>query len=140
MGRTRVLASNSASAISPKASLATKAGRGKRVGRDKTWPNVLVNSLFVTGAGDTAFMGPDSVGVSRAKSTMLMRSSMLIQLIYCLPDPTTPPKPSLKGKSIFCSAPPSGVSTIPMRGKTVRIPASIAGWAAFSQAWPTSGR
>jgi hypothetical protein len=33
-------------------------GIDKTVGLDKIFPNDFVNSLFVTGLGDTAFIGP----------------------------------------------------------------------------------
>ena len=65
-GKTRMLDSSRASAISPKMRRATNAGNGKMVGRCKTLPKVLVNSRLVTGDGETALIGPDKVGVSMA--------------------------------------------------------------------------
>ncbi len=79
---TRVLASRRASAISPSASLAAKAGRGKIVGRDKTRPRVLVNSRLVTGVGDTALIAPLTDSLSIAKRNRETRSSRVIQLMY----------------------------------------------------------
>ncbi len=52
--------------------------------------------------------------------------------------PTRPPSPSLNGRSIRASAPPSFASTTPWRKLTTRIPASRAGSAAASQARTTS--
>ena len=57
-GSTRVLDNNSASAISPKASRAANDGIGKHAGLDNTRPKVPVNSLLVTGFGETTLTGP----------------------------------------------------------------------------------
>ena len=67
-------------------------------------------------------------------------SSIEIQLIHCDPEPSRPPRPSLNGVSILGRAPPRADSTMPLRRWLTRIPASLAGAAAASQATQTSAR
>ena len=137
---TRAPPSNKASAISPNASRIANAGVGIRVGRRRTRPSIFVKSRFVTTPGATALTGPVTWLLVRTCNVAFRTSSIAIHGIYCEPDPSTPPAPSLKGSSIFCKAPPFGVSTMPMRRCTVLIPRSCAGAVAASQAWHTSGR
>ena len=126
-GSTRVLASSSASAISPRAMRRANAGAGRMVGRRRTAPSARVNSRLVTACGATALTGPLSASSASACRAMPTTSSIEIQLMYWSPEPSTPPTPSLNGSSIWPSAPPSGLSTMPMRRCTTRMPASRAG-------------
>ena len=61
-----MLASRRAFAISPKARRAAKAGKGNIVGRERTFPKVLVNSRLVTGWGATALTAPRIVSLEIA--------------------------------------------------------------------------
>ena len=53
--------------------------------------------------------------------------------MYCLPEPTGPPAPSLNGVSSCLSAPPRASSTMPVRTIATRTPAGSASRAAASQ-------
>ena len=67
-------------------------------------------------------------------------SSSAIQGTGCRPSPIRPPSPRRKTGSSRASAPPAGLSTMPKRRWTTRIPASRAGSAAVSHAWQTRDR
>ena len=56
------------------------------------------------------------------------------------PLPSGPPTPSRKAGSIRWSAPPAGLSTMPKRGSTVRMPAARAGSVAASHSRATLGQ
>ena len=60
--------------------------------------------------------------------------------MYWRPEPIRPPSPSLNGSSMRPSAPPSLLSTMPVRRWTVRIPAASALAVAASHATHTSER
>ena len=95
---------------------AANAGIGTRVGRASTRPSVRVNSAFVTGIRETPRSpGRRAPGVTSACRIAPTASSSATQLHHCRPDPTTPPTPRRKGKSILASAPPAGLRTIPNR-------------------------
>jgi hypothetical protein len=71
------------------------------VGRDNTFPQVVVKSAFVIGLGDTAFIGPDIDSSTIIYRISPSKSSNPIQLICSLPFPILPPKPTLKRGRIF---------------------------------------
>jgi hypothetical protein len=52
------------------------------VGLDKVFPNVSVESVFVTGLGETAFTGPLKVSSAIINKIIVSRSSKAIQLTY----------------------------------------------------------
>ncbi|MBN9521295.1 hypothetical protein J0H58_22705, partial [bacterium] len=59
---------------------------------------------------------------------------------HAVPSLSTAPPPVRNAGSCFASAPPRGVSTMPVRRKATRTPASAAGAAAASQSRHTSAR
>ena len=99
-----------------------------------------MKSTLRTGSGAVRFTGPENPGSSMRASSARTSSTSEIQLVHCDPGPRRPPTPARKSGSCLASAPPSALSTMPVRAMTVRMPASTAGWAASSQATQTSAR
>ncbi len=129
---------NISEAICPYNIFNNQAGKGKSSGRPETRARVCINCAFVTGSGATILTGPSNTGQLRVCSIAETRSSRLIQLIYCRPLPNRRINPQGEVARMRCSAPPWGVRPIPNRIKTVRIPASLAGFVPFSQSLQTS--
>ncbi len=126
--------------MSPRASPTASDGSGISVGRPRTRPRASVNAALVTGLGAVALRGPSTAERRRAWRTRPRWSSASIQLMYWRPLPTRPPSPSRNGGSMGLSAPPAGVSTMPVRRVTTRIPAAAAGSVARSQALQVRAR
>ena len=125
---------------SPNTDFNINLGSENTVGLDNTFPNNLVKSAFVTGLGDTAFIGPLIDSSTIAYTTRVSKSSSPIQLIYWLPFPIFPPRPILKEGRIFARIPPEADNTVPIRKLTTRIPDSLAIWLASSQFLQTSDK
>ena len=123
--------------ICPNIALTATPGSGRAAGRCNARPTAFVNSRFVTTPGAVTLTGP-ARGWSSAYRYAATTSSSPTQLHHCRPLPTRPPRPSRNGSSSFASAPPCRDSTMPWRRWRVRIPASLAGSAACSQASTTS--
>src|SRR5690606_35437558 len=139
-GWTRCPSNSSASASSPPSrSFGPNFGTGTMVGRPSTSPSVSAKSALRTGFGAVRLTGPLTELVRRC-STARTWSVREIQLIHCLPLPNLPPAPSLKIGSIFLSAPPFGVRTMPVRMWATRTPASLAAAVAASHRWQISAR
>lgn len=135
----RVNSSESASLL-PSSNFGPKLGTGRTVGRCRTVPRTRVISALVTGAGAVALTGPATWWLPRSQRMAPTSSSRLIQLHHCRPEPMRPPRPSLNSGSNLASAPPWGLSTMPVRRCATRMPASSAGAVAASQSRHTSAR
>ena len=97
------------------------------------------SSALVTGFGAVRFTGPLTSAVSRCWIAPTSSGSE-IQLCHCWPLPNRPPTNNLNSGSIFFSAPPLAVSTMPVRRYATRVPAAAAGAAAASHCSHTSAR
>ncbi len=128
------------SPISPNIARTAPAGRGTTAGRRNTRPSVLTNSRLVSGDGLVTFSAPSMVSAKSRPVTMPTRSSRLIQLSHCLPEPNGPPAPARKAGSMRPSAPPAAVSTTPKRMGTTLMPARLVAASGASHSRQTSAR
>ena len=124
-GRTRWLASSSASATVPSASRSANGGHGEHVGRCRARPRAAASSALVTGSGATTLTGPGRRR-GRSRTAMAATSSSVIQLIHCRPDPRRPPTNEPERQRHAGQDAAVAVSTVPLRRKAVRMPASAA--------------
>src|SRR5882724_6798848 len=101
--------------------LTAQTGAGGLHGRCNARRNSRMNSLFVTGFGPVALNAPDKSSRSIAWRNIRFMSARWIQLMYCRPLPTLPPRNHLVNFPSTDSAPPSRSSTKPIRSKTLRV-------------------
>ena len=80
---------------------------------------------MVTMPGATRFTGPVRLADRCTRGSRATSSAMWIQGNHCLPLPIGPPTNALNGGSIFSSAPPCALRTMPVRTCTERTASAL---------------
>src|SRR5437588_12897430 len=80
-----------------------------------------MNSALVTGYGEVALKTPVNSRLSTLANTMRDRSAMWIQLMYCRPLPTCPPRNQRVSFPSSSRKPTFGPSTTPSRKQTLSV-------------------